>query len=114
MPEANVMYSQISREVNVKAVQDGEVITEKLQGDNIQDALKTVHGSRNANSFRALRDRLVVIVTDDEWLSLPGGNLCKGGLNFGIKGVACHDDDNRHIFIHERQRTMLKLSGKDT
>jgi hypothetical protein len=113
---------QITREVDVKAVQDGEMVTEQLERDNVQDTLQAVDGLRDQNSLVAtaailietINEGSVIVAADDDGCSLSGGHLGKGRLYLGVEGVTGHDDDDGHVLINQSKRTVLELSGKDT
>lgn len=77
--------AQVSWEVNVKAFVDREMITEQLQGDDIEQALEAVDCLWHADLLDILRDSLVTFIAYHDGLCLAGGNLSKGGLDLGIK-----------------------------
>lgn len=90
------------------------MVTEQLQGYNIEQALEAVDGLRHADRFDILGDSLVTFVAYHDGLCLAGGNLGKGGLDLGVKRVTCHDDNHRHVLVDKRERTVLQLPSEDT
>ena len=75
---------QIPWEVNIKSILDSQVVTEQLQGDDIQQALQTIDSLGHANGLGALGDTLVVCIADDDGLCLSSGDLGEGGLHLGV------------------------------
>lgn len=51
------------------------MVAQQLQGNDVQQPLKTVDGSRYPNSLGIFVDRLVIFVADDNWLALASSNL---------------------------------------
>ena len=106
--------AQVTREIDVKAFVDSEVVAEQLQGDNVEQTLKAVDGLRHADSLNILRDTLIAFIAYDDGLGLARGNLGERRLDLGIERVTCHDDDYRHVLVDECKRTVFQLPGKDT
>lgn len=46
-------------------------------------------------------------------LSLSGTHLCEGRLHLGVERVSSHDENDGHVLINERERSVLELSGED-
>ena len=77
--------SQVPREVNVESILDGKVVTQQLEGDDVQDALERVARLWHADRLRALGHRLVVLValSDDLRLHRVRGDLRERALDLG-------------------------------
>jgi len=60
------------------------MITEQLQGDDIDQALEAVDSLWHADRLDILRDSLVTFVANHDGLCLAGGYLGEGGLDLGI------------------------------
>lgn len=90
------------------------MITEQLQGDDIEQALEAVDCLRHADLLDILRDSLITFIAYHDGLCLAGGNLGKGRLDLGIKRVTRHDDDHGHVLVDKRERTVLQLASEDT
>jgi len=90
------------------------MITEHLQGYDVEQALEAVDGLRHTDSLDIPRDALVTFVTYHDRLRLAGSNLGEGRLDLGIKRVTCHDDDHGHILIDKRERAVLEFASEDT
>lgn len=106
-------HLQVPGEVNVEAVLHSEVVAEQLKRDDVEQSLETINRLGHTNRLAALRDIQVVLVANDDRLSLASRNLRVRGLDLGVKRVLGHDDDNRHILVDESERTVLELSGED-
>jgi hypothetical protein len=106
--------AQISREIDVEALVDSQMVAEQLQGDDVEQTLEAVDCLRHADSLDILCDAFVVFVTYDNGMCLAGSNLGKGRLDLGIKRVTCHDDDHGHVFIDKRERAVLQLASENT
>jgi len=46
-------------------------------------------------------------------LTLSSGNLRKGRLDLGVERVSSHDEDDGHVFIDKRERSVLELTSED-
>jgi hypothetical protein len=46
-------------------------------------------------------------------LTLSSGDLSKRRLDLGVERVSSHDEDDRHVLIDERERSVLELTSKD-
>ena len=89
------------------------MVTEQLQGYDVEQALEAVDGLRHADGFDIPRDALVTFVTYHDRLRLARGNLSEGRLDLGIERVTCHDDDHGHILIDKRERAVLEFASED-
>jgi hypothetical protein len=58
------------------------VIAQDLQRDNIQNTLQTVYNIGDTDGFSCERDRVVIVVADDDGLGLAGGNLGESRLDW--------------------------------
>lgn len=76
--------SQVPGEINIASILHRQVITEQLQRDDVQQALHTVDGLGNTNGLRACGYAFVSLIAQNDGLAIASGNLCEGGLNFGI------------------------------
>jgi hypothetical protein len=63
------------REVDINSVEAGQVVGQKLEWDNVDNALEAVHNLRNTDGFVFIRDTNVVGVTDNDGSSLSGCDL---------------------------------------
>jgi len=90
------------------------MVTEQLQGYDIEQALEAVDSLRHADRLDILGDSLVTFVAYHDGLCLAGGNLGEGGLDLGVKRVTCHDDDYGHVLVDKGERTVLQLPSEDT
>ncbi len=106
--------AQVSREVDIKALVDGEVVAKQLQGDNVEQALKAVNSLRHADSLNILRDTLIALIAYDDGLGLARGNLGERRLDLGVERVTCHNNDHRHVLVDKCKRTVFQLPSKDT
>jgi hypothetical protein len=114
MPKGkNKRDAQVPREVDVKALVDSEVVTEQLQGYNVEQTLKAVDGLRHADSLNILRDTLITLIAYDDGLGLARGNLGERRLDLGVESVTCHNDDHRHVLVDKRERSVFQLPSKD-
>ena len=81
------MYSQIPREIDVKALHDRQMVTQQLERDNVQDTLETIDRSRNDDSLvvlliedktwsiRTFLQRLVAFTANDNRSAFPSSDL---------------------------------------
>lgn len=46
-------------------------------------------------------------------LTLSSGDLSKRRLDLGVERVSSHDEDDRHVLIDERERSVLELTSED-
>lgn len=67
--------SQVTGEVNVQTLPNGEPVRDKLQGNYIQQTLETIHGLRH-NNLLSLRSREfgVILVADDDRATTTGND----------------------------------------
>ncbi|KAI3475145.1 hypothetical protein L1887_63506 [Cichorium endivia] len=86
---------QVAREVDVDAGSRGQVVGKQLERHDGQETLEAVDGAGHADGLHALLDVLVVVVADDDGLTLACGDLHEGGLHLG------------------RERAVLELAGED-
>jgi hypothetical protein len=105
--------AQVPREINITPVPNRQMITQQLQRYNIQQPLQTVHRPRHPDRRRSLRDVLVSLVAKHDRLRLARRDLCERRLHLRVERVLGHDDDDRHVFIHQRQGSVLELAGED-
>jgi hypothetical protein len=80
-------YSQIPREINVKALHDRQMVAQQLERDNVQNPLETIDRSRNddglvillieheSRSIRTFLQRLVAFAADDDRSAFPSRDL---------------------------------------
>ena len=106
--------AQVSGEVDVKALVDSEVVTEQLEGDNVEQTLEAVDALGHAYLLNILRDTLITLIAYDDGLGLARGNLREGRLDLGVERVTCHHNDHRHVLVDKRKRTVFQLSSEDT
>lgn len=93
------------------------MITQQLQWDDVQNTLQAIDRLRNADRLvlgGGGGDQWIVLATDDDGFTLASGDLSERGLNFGIKRVAGHDENDGHVLVDERQRTVLEFSSENT
>ena len=114
-PPAEKTNSQVPGEVDVESILHGQVVAQELQGNDIEQSLQTVDGPWNADRLRVPQEsRVVVVVANDHRSCLSRSDLRKRGLDFGEERIPGHDNDDRHVFIDQRERAVLEFSGKDT
>ena len=77
-------YSQVPWEINVESVVHGQVITEQLQWDDIQQPLQAIYGFGNANGLGVFGNAFIILVTQNDGFRFAGRDLGKGGLHFGV------------------------------
>lgn len=77
--------AQVSGEVDVKALVDSEVVTEQLEGDNVEQTLEAVDALGHAYLLNILRDTLITLIAYDDGLGLARGNLREGRLDLGVE-----------------------------
>jgi hypothetical protein len=46
-------------------------------------------------------------------LTLSSGHLSKRGLDLRVERVSSHDEDDGHVLIDERERSVLELTSED-
>lgn len=71
------------------------MIAKKLEGNHVEQALQTVDGFWHSDRLGGRWDRVIIIIADDDWLCLSGGNLCECRLHLfviEIKGSTCEMD----------------------
>lgn len=113
---------KVPREINIKAVEDCQVVAEELERDNVEDTLETIDSSRYDNCLvlstlvlvHAVLDSRVVLAADDDGSAFSGRDLGEGILDLGVERVTGHDNDDRHILINQRQRSVLELASENT
>ena len=105
---------QVPWEVNVESVLDSKVVREQLQRNDVQDTLQAIDRLRHPDGLHTRRDRLIVLMADNNRLRLPCRDLRKRRLDLGVQRILSHDDDHRHVFVDEREGTVLQLAGEDT
>lgn len=106
--------SQVPREIDIEPVLNGQVVTQQLQRNHIQQSLQAVYSLGHADRLNVLGDTFIILVANDDRLRFAGGDLSKGGLNLGVKRVAGHNDDDRHVFVDQSQRTVFQFTSEDT
>lgn len=92
---------EVAGEVHVNAVRCSEVVGEKLQWHDSQEALQAVDRKRDADSTRVIGDIVVVFVTNDDRAAIPCRDLAQGSLHFRVQRVLGHDEDHGHGFVNE-------------
>jgi hypothetical protein len=113
-PTYQTRDSQVPREIDVKSILDGQVVTEQLQRNHVQQSLQAVYSFGYADRLNGFGDTFIILVAKDDRLRFAGGDLSKGGLNFGVKRVLGHDDDDRHVLVNQSQRAMFQFTSEDT
>jgi hypothetical protein len=106
--------SQIPREINVEPVVHGQVITEQLQRDDIQQPLQAIYSLGNTNGLGVLRNAVIILVAHNDGLRFASCDLGKGGLHLGIERVASHNDDDWHVLIDQSEWAVFQFTSKDT
>lgn len=115
-------------------------VRQELQGDNVDQALKTVDRLGNANDLCRLGNRFVVVVANNHWnqykniqrrltrSTLSSSNLSQSRGDLGVKRVSSHDEDDtwkseeipnengilRKVLIDQSEGSVLQFSCKDT
>lgn len=51
------------------------MVAQQLQGNDIEQALEAIDGSGNPDCLGSFADRVVIFVTDNDWLTLAGSDL---------------------------------------
>lgn len=66
---------EVTREIDVQALENCQPVGNELQRKNVEDALKSVHGLGDLNllSLRRL-EFLIICVADDNWLASASNN----------------------------------------
>lgn len=100
---------QVSGEVDVDASQDGNVVAEQLHGDDGQEALQTVDGLRHSQDPRRVgrRQPSVAFIRDHNRGAFTRRHLLQSRLDLGVKRILRHDQNDRHIFVNQSQRSMF-------
>jgi hypothetical protein len=80
--------------LDVDAVHDGKVVGQQLEGDDVDEALKAVDGVGHSDESVVGIERVVVVVADNDGLTLSGLDLLEGRLDLGVKTVLGHDQDD--------------------
>lgn len=107
------MYSQVPREVDIKAILDSQVVTEELQRNDVQEPLHNIDSLGYTDGLDTLLDAIITIVADNDGMGFASGDLCKGRLNLGVQRILRHDDDHRHVFVNQGQWTVLQFTRED-
>ena len=64
-------FRQISREIHIETLSDGEPVGDELEGDDIKQPLETVHCSRDLDLFGLLRGKLGVVgIANNNWTTI--------------------------------------------
>lgn len=104
---------EVAREVDVDAVHDREVVREQLERDDVDETLKTVDRPRDSDKSIVGRERVVVVVADNDRLTLAGLDLLERRLDLRVERVLGHDEDDRKVLVDECEGAVLEFSGED-
>lgn len=105
---------QVPREINIESILDGQMVTQQLQRNDIQNPLQAIYRLRDPDRLAFLGDAIIVNVAHDNRLCFPSRDLGIRRLDLGVKRILSHDDDNRHILVNEGERSVLEFSREDT
>ena len=76
--------SQIAREINITSILHRQMVTQELEGYDVEQTLQTVHSLWHANSLCISWDAVVTLIAEDNRLCFAGSDLGKCRLNFGV------------------------------
>jgi hypothetical protein len=72
------MHVQVTGEIDITPVLDSEVVTQELQRNNVEKALKRINCLGHADGSSIGRNAIIALVTEDDGTSFASGDLCKG------------------------------------
>ena len=88
---------EISRLVDVVPAQDGEVVTQQLQRDDVDQRLQAIAHLGNLDEHliarRVFIETVVVLADDEDAPGVSGAKLLDDGFLLGERRVARGDDD---------------------
>ena len=103
--------------IDVVPAQDGEVIREQLQGDDVDQRLQAVAHLGNLDDHVFVRgefvQRIIVFADDQDAARVASAKLLDDGLLLEVGGIARGDDDQRKGLVDQRQRTVFHLTCQD-
>jgi len=108
------MIVQVAGKVDITTILDSQMVAKELERNDVKETLKSIHGLGNADSGRVRGDALITVITKNDRPSLTSSDLSECRLNLGVQGILCHDDNDRHVLINERKRTMFEFASKNT
>lgn len=102
---------EVSREVNIDAVHDGEVyrsvhiahpritqsrtVRQELERNNVDETLKTIDSSGDTDDLVGrVGNRVVIVIADDDRSTFSSGDLGKSRSDLGVERVSGHDEDD--------------------
>ena len=69
------LYSQIPWEVDIEAILDSQVVTQELQGNDIQEPLQNIDSPGHTDGLNTLLDAVITVVANDDGLGFASGDL---------------------------------------
>jgi len=90
------------------------VVAQNLKRDDVQQPLQAINSLGNADRLGTQRDTIVALIAQNDGLGLPGSDLRERRLDLGIQRVLGHDDNDGHVFVNQRKRSVLELASEDT
>jgi hypothetical protein len=103
-------------------------VREQLERNDVDETLQAVGSLGYSDDLGSIGNRVVVLVTDNDcwstWprisgadkltgLTLSSSDLSEGRLNLRVEGVSGHNEDDGHVLVDKRQRSVLELSSEN-
>ena len=105
---------QVTREVDVDALRNGEPVRHQLERDDVEQALEDVDGAGHLDLVGLVAGELgVARVADDDRSALACDDLLVGVERLGEDVVTGKDHNNREGLVDEREDTVLEFAGHD-
>ncbi|KAI6754186.1 hypothetical protein HG530_012700 [Fusarium avenaceum] len=106
---------QVTREINVETLKNGEPVGNELKRDDVEETLKNVDGLGDLDLLGLGRLELLIVgVADDDGLTTTSNNLLVGVEGLLEEVITGEDHDDGEVLINQGQDTVLQLTRHDS
>lgn len=105
---------QVPGEIDVEALADREPVGHELQRNDVEETLEGINSLRDLDLLDLVgREFWVVLVADDDGVTLASDDLLVGVEGLGEDVVASQDHDDREVLVDQSEHAVLQFTRHD-